>query len=280
LFDFLASYHSLVTEGLARRMFGELCDAVGWMHRVGLVHRDIKLESKFTLSLISSNSEVNANESVEMLDILLTSRLFPLPLDNANPLDHLPSPFLKLTDFGLSRFINPSSPLLQTRCGSEAYAAPELLMGKLYDGRLTDSWAVGVVLYALVTGGLPFVEEEETSRERFEGLERRVSTRGGRKGYLLKIAKGEYSWPSVEKEKDKGVGLIEVTRELKELVSKMLVRDPNKRWRIDGNELWESEWMRKGEGRVVRVQGTVRTSQEELNRRRGAEMIDFNETNP
>lgn len=32
-------------------MFGELCDAVGWMHRVGLVHRDIKLESKlFTTS--------------------------------------------------------------------------------------------------------------------------------------------------------------------------------------------------------------------------------------
>jgi serine/threonine protein kinase len=46
LFDFLAEYHAEVTEGLARRMFGELCDAVGWMHRVGLVHRDIKLESE------------------------------------------------------------------------------------------------------------------------------------------------------------------------------------------------------------------------------------------
>jgi len=145
-------------------------------------------------------------------------------------------------------------------------------MGKLYDGRLTDSWAVGVVLFALVTGGLPFVEEEETSRERFEGLERRVSTRGGRKGYLLKIAKGEYSWP------EKSTGLIEVGGELRDLVGRLLVRDPSKRWRIDGSELWESEWMRGGEGQVRRVEGTVRTTMEELNRTRGAEMIDFNET--
>jgi serine/threonine protein kinase len=47
LFDFLADWHQDpgFTEGLARRIFGELCDAVGWMHECGLVHRDIKLES-------------------------------------------------------------------------------------------------------------------------------------------------------------------------------------------------------------------------------------------
>lgn len=52
LFDFIADWHSSITEGLARRMFGELCGAVGWMHEIGLVHRDIKLESAF-LSLSS-----------------------------------------------------------------------------------------------------------------------------------------------------------------------------------------------------------------------------------
>ncbi|GAA6012177.1 hypothetical protein JCM11491_001775 [Sporobolomyces phaffii] len=249
LFDFLAEHHGDVTEGLARRIFGELCDAVGWMHRVGLVHRDIKLEN-----------------------ILLTSRLFPLATTTTNPLDHVPTPFVKLTDFGLSRFINPSSPLLQTRCGSEAYAAPELLMGKPYDGTLTDSWAVGVVLYALVTGGLPFVEEEEVSRERGEGLERRVSTRGGRKGYLLKIAKAEYSWPATT------TGRIEITDELKALVSRLLVRDPNKRWRIDGKELWDSEWMRRGEGQVTRVEGVVRGSEADLALKRGSDQVDFNDS--
>lgn len=49
LFDFIADWHSSITEGLARRMFGELCGAVGWMHEIGLVHRDIKLESVLVL---------------------------------------------------------------------------------------------------------------------------------------------------------------------------------------------------------------------------------------
>lgn len=47
LFDLLeqGDNHSRMTEPLLRRMFGELCQAVGWMHGVGLVHRDLKLES-------------------------------------------------------------------------------------------------------------------------------------------------------------------------------------------------------------------------------------------
>lgn len=51
LFDFLASWHKDMTEPLTRRMFGELASAVGWMHSIGLVHRDIKLESEFILLL-------------------------------------------------------------------------------------------------------------------------------------------------------------------------------------------------------------------------------------
>lgn len=63
-----------------------------------------------------------------------------------------------LTDLGLSRRIPeaPESPLLTTRCGSEDYAAPEILMGQPYDGRQTDAWALGVLLYALMEGRLPF----------------------------------------------------------------------------------------------------------------------------
>lgn len=69
-----------------------------------------------------------------------------------------PHPIITLTDLGLGRTIPrpPESPLLITRCGSEDYAAPELLMGKEYDGRQTDAWALGVLLYALMEGRLPF----------------------------------------------------------------------------------------------------------------------------
>lgn len=46
--------------------------------------------------------------------------------------------------------------MLTTRCGSEDYAAPEILLGQPYDGRATDAWALGVLLYALIEGRLPF----------------------------------------------------------------------------------------------------------------------------
>lgn len=149
--------------------------------------------------------------------------------------------------------------MLQTRCGSEAYAAPELLMGKPYDGFLTDSWAVGIVFYAVVTGGLPFVEQVETSREKFEGLERRISTRGGRKGYLLKIAKAEYEWPA---DKVRGGGKIEFSKELKEIVGKLLVRDPGKRLRVGSESFWECDWISGDgrEGRIERRQGKITTT--------------------
>lgn len=63
-----------------------------------------------------------------------------------------------LSDLGLSRRIPepPESPLLHTRCGSEDYAAPEILMGQPYDGRSTDAWALGVLLYAMMESRLPF----------------------------------------------------------------------------------------------------------------------------
>ncbi|KZV89054.1 kinase-like protein, partial [Exidia glandulosa HHB12029] len=95
-----------------KRIFGELASAVAWMHSVNVVHRDIKLESTYASTAL-----------------------------------------VKLADFGLARFVDPAHPRLTTRCGSEAYAAPELLLSgsryRGYDPRLTDAWALGVVLYAL-----------------------------------------------------------------------------------------------------------------------------------
>ncbi|ORY39738.1 kinase-like domain-containing protein [Leucosporidium creatinivorum] len=214
LFDFLAQWHTSVEEPLARRIFGELCSAVGWMHSIGLVHRDIKLEN-----------------------ILLTSRPFPSSTPS-NVLASLPTPFVKLTDFGLSRFISPTNPTLSTRCGSEAYAAPELIMGRKYDGRKTDAWALGVVLFAIITGVMPFVEEPEGAKGK------------GRRGYLLKIAKGEYRWPALNDDDSARL----VSPSVKALAARLLVRDPEKRAKVD--DVWESEWM-QGDGRPERVDGFV-----------------------
>ncbi|XP_050663541.1 uncharacterized protein LOC126964466 isoform X2 [Leptidea sinapis] len=62
---------------------------------------------------------------------------------------------IKLADFGFSNEYTAGSPL-STWCGSPPYAAPELFQGRHYDGPKADIWSLGVVLYVLVCGALPF----------------------------------------------------------------------------------------------------------------------------
>ncbi|EME45428.1 hypothetical protein DOTSEDRAFT_71222 [Dothistroma septosporum NZE10] len=133
LFEFASQKRDLLTPKLIQRMFAELVSATTYLHANWIVHRDIKLE----------------NVLVNLTELALRS------LDN--PLTH-PTPLVTLTDLGLSRKIPqpPELPYLSTRCGSEDYAAPEILLGQPYDGRLTDGWALGVLLYALMEGRLPF----------------------------------------------------------------------------------------------------------------------------
>ena len=46
LFELIAEHHERMSEAVVRRIFGELADVLGWMHSIGLVHRDVKLESQ------------------------------------------------------------------------------------------------------------------------------------------------------------------------------------------------------------------------------------------
>ncbi|XP_055374021.1 probable serine/threonine-protein kinase MARK-A isoform X1 [Condylostylus longicornis] len=62
---------------------------------------------------------------------------------------------IKLADFGFSNTFHHGTPLT-TWCGSPPYAAPEVFQGLEYDGPKADIWSLGVCLYALVCGALPF----------------------------------------------------------------------------------------------------------------------------
>ncbi|KAF2112547.1 kinase-like domain-containing protein [Lophiotrema nucula] len=133
LFDVASAHRELLGVDIVQRIFAELVSATRYLHEKLIVHRDIKLEN-----------------------VLLNIPTATVPLLK-DPQSH-PYPIATLTDLGLSRRVPapPESPLLTTRCGSEDYAAPEILLGQPYDGRSTDAWALGVLLYALMEGRLPF----------------------------------------------------------------------------------------------------------------------------
>ncbi|KAH8251625.1 hypothetical protein KR038_003062 [Drosophila bunnanda] len=62
---------------------------------------------------------------------------------------------IKIADFGFGNTFDPNAHM-ETFCGSPPYAAPELFMGRKYAGPEVDAWSLGVVLYTLVSGSLPF----------------------------------------------------------------------------------------------------------------------------
>ncbi|KAL4781589.1 hypothetical protein BJX76DRAFT_350075 [Aspergillus varians] len=62
---------------------------------------------------------------------------------------------VKLADFGMAA-LQPAGHWLNTSCGSPHYAAPEIIYGRKYRGDRADIWSCGIILYALLTGFLPF----------------------------------------------------------------------------------------------------------------------------
>ena len=68
---------------------------------------------------------------------------------------------IKISDFGLSRFVS-SENLVATPCGSPCYASPECLSGRPYNGITSDMWSCGVILYAMLTGQLPWTKRNQT----------------------------------------------------------------------------------------------------------------------
>jgi len=101
---------------------------------------------------------------------------------------------VKVADFGLSN-TNEGDVLLDTACGSPCYAAPEMIAGKKYDGRKSDMWSLGVVLFTLVCGYLPFEDDDTPTLYR-------------------KILAADYSCPSY------------ISYEVRDLLGRILDTDP------------------------------------------------------
>ncbi|KAJ8245694.1 hypothetical protein GJAV_G00273490 [Gymnothorax javanicus] len=116
---------------------GELYDYISERHR--LSERETR---RFFRQIVSAVHYCHKNGVVHR-DLKLENVLLD---DNCN---------IKIADFGLSNLYHKDK-LLQTFCGSPLYASPEIVNGRPYRGPEVDSWALGVLLYTLVYGTMPF----------------------------------------------------------------------------------------------------------------------------
>ncbi|KAK7528532.1 uncharacterized protein IWZ02DRAFT_486572 [Phyllosticta citriasiana] len=121
---------------------------------------------------------------------------------------------IKLVDFGMAA-LQPSGSWLSTPCGSPHYAAPEVIRFKQYDGGQADVWSCGVILYVMLTGTPPFNYNENQDLTHLFKL----------------IAQAKYVMPE---------GL---SHNAMDLISKILVPDPNKRINIEG--IWKHPFLQQ-----------------------------------
>lgn len=119
---------------------------------------------------------------------------------------------VKVSDFGLGSFFSESNKL-NTPCGSPCFAAPEVISGMPYQPEPYDMWGLGVILYNLLTGVLPF--DEPTKAELY-----------------AKIRAVSYN-PSPD-----------IPSGAMRIIKRLLVRDPNKRMKM--TEVWQDEWIQRG----------------------------------
>lgn len=106
---------------------------------------------------------------------------------------------IKIADFGMAA-LETKDKLLETSCGSPHYASPEIVSGMPYQGFESDVWSCGVILYALLTGVLPFDEENGDIRK-----------------ILLKVQTGKFYMPQ------------NISPEAQDLLQQILTVDPKRR---------------------------------------------------
>ncbi|CAF1007365.1 unnamed protein product [Adineta ricciae] len=116
-------------EEIVKQIMSKLVNALYYLHKMDIVHRDLKLEN-----------------------ILLKN----IPTSKTDEFD------IRVTDFGLSskQSITNTDSLFNEYCGTPLYMAPEILDNKNYSA-LCDVWALGIIMFYLITGRHPYVANNE-----------------------------------------------------------------------------------------------------------------------
>ncbi|KAK5627118.1 hypothetical protein RRF57_002833 [Xylaria bambusicola] len=225
LFDVASNYRDSLKAPILRRIFSEVVGAVGYLHERRIVHRDIKLE----------NVLVNITPA-ELVSPTQDWTTYPYPV-------------ITLTDLGLSRRVADDEKL-ETRCGSDDYAAPEVILGQSYDGRATDAWSLGVLLYALIESRLPF--DPPPGANDYQRMRSRTSHR---------IARVEWNWVKYagdDGDHDANIALFERDGLKGAMeITEGLLRRARSRWPMA--QVIEHDWVRE----AIKVDGGLRFPEEE-----------------
>ena len=190
----------------ASRIFKQIVQGVKYIHDSMIVHRDLKLEN----ILISTDYDTDIKSGPSSpangspISSLNNSGLYKSgnSISSLNPKDIIGIP--KISNFMFSKCINTqeNDGLVLTPCGSPNYASPETLSGKPYDGKISDLWSLGVILYTMVVGDLPWTAKQ-------------------RPMMFDQIRKGKYKIPS------------NLSESCKNLISSLLCVDASKRIKMD-----------------------------------------------
>ena len=167
LFNYMSKRGFALPEKRAQELTYQLCQGVRYLHEFGIVHRDLKLEN-----------------------VMMTDRT-----EHAIP---------KIVDFGLAKIIGPNN-TAQDPFGTLGYVAPEVLKKQPYTFSC-DVWSLGCIIYALLSGSLPFDHEDQKETIRMTKEEQLV-----------------FDLPCWDT----------VSSSAKDLITKMLQKDPSKRYTLE-----------------------------------------------
>jgi len=178
LFEYLYQTGNF-SEGAVRFYFQQLIEGVEYCHNNGLCHRNLKLDNL----LLDSNFQ------------------------------------LKVSGFGLSTLVEGhfGSKFLTTRVGNEAYMAPELFQGEVYNGPLVDIFACGIILFALLSRRTPFDKADKKFNVYYK---------------LVVEKKWDKFWQVQEKELAKAGTLTTYSPDFKNLIQGMLAHEIGDRYTL------------------------------------------------
>ncbi|GMF15464.1 unnamed protein product [Phytophthora fragariaefolia] len=177
MFEYIVAHHR-IREPEAAYLFRQIVDGLAYLHSNEITHRDLKPENLLLQSNRNHNQRQQQQQSAPPSTLLV-----------------------KIVDFGLSN-IHDGGRLLRTACGSPCYAAPEMIQGRMYHGPIADMWSLGVVLFAMVCGFLPF-EDSNTNL------------------LYKKILSANYKMPTF------------LSANAQDLIRRILETDPEKRYTVD-----------------------------------------------